>query len=209
MAYAKIEGGSVVQYPYTLEELFAANPFTAFPKIPSKASLEDHGVVEVATVQPPSVTAEQSADQAAPVKEGSVWMQSWVVRNKSAQELAVAKLAKWEAVKTLRDQHIDGGCFILGTGTFDSDPISRSNITGAALGASISASQEQEFSISWKLADNSIKTLNGAQMIAVGMGVLTHVATCHAVAQQFGLAIDAATTFTALNAIDLDTGWPA
>lgn len=122
--------------------------------------------------------------------------------------LADAKAAMWAEAKLVRDAHIDGGVDVPPIGRFDSDPLSRSNINGAVTGAMLAAQAGQPFSISWKLADNTVATLNGAQTMAAGMAVLAHVAACHANSQVMGLAIQAAANHAALDEIDIETGWP-
>lgn len=118
------------------------------------------------------------------------------------------KAMMWEDAKRIRDAHIDGGVTVPGIGSFDTDPMSRSNINGAVTGAVVANSLGQSFEVSWKLADNSVEMLDGAQMIAAGMGVLGHVAACHTIAQGLGLAIIAAEDHQALDAINLEAGWP-
>lgn len=126
----------------------------------------------------------------------------------SAPSLDDAKAALWSIVKTVRDQHIDGGVSVPGIGTFDSDPLSRSNINGAVTGALVAGQLGQPFEVSWKLADNSIETLDGPAMIAAGMAVMQHVAACHANSQVLGTAIMAAPDGAALDAINIGVGWP-
>lgn len=122
--------------------------------------------------------------------------------------LTDVKAALWDAIKRLRDAHIDGGVIVPGVGRFDSDPLSRSNINGAVTMALIAQGASQPFAMDWKLADNTIATLDASQMIAVGVAVGGHVASCHANAQALGLAIESAQDVTALNAIEVEAGWP-
>lgn len=119
------------------------------------------------------------------------------------------KVLRWQAVKGLRDQHIDGGCEVPGIGRFDTDGPSRANITGAVTGAFMAKYAGGAFAINWKLADNGLIQLDADQMILVGETVLVHVSTCHARSQALGLAIGAATTKEELEAIDINQGWPS
>lgn len=119
-----------------------------------------------------------------------------------------AKAAKWTAAKVNRDARIDAGVTVPGIGTFDSDGISRNNITGAVTMALIAQGAGAPYSITWKLADNTVATLTAAQMIGVGVAVGQYVAACHARAQTLGLAIQAASTVAAVDAIDIGAGWP-
>lgn len=123
--------------------------------------------------------------------------------------LPAAQADKWGQAKTLRDAHIEAGCNVPGIGRFDTDETARMNVTGAVTGAMIAAQQGKPFSVPWKLADNTLVTLDGSQMIAVGLAVLNWVSSCHAHSQQIGAAIMAAQDHAALDAIDLTAGWPA
>lgn len=121
--------------------------------------------------------------------------------------LPVAKAEKWALAKRRRNQAIDAGVNVSGVGRFDTDDASRSNITGAVVGAMIAQAAAAPFSIGWKLADNSVATLNGPKMVQAGMAALAHVSACHANAQAIGLAIEAAADMAELDAIDIEAGW--
>lgn len=128
---------------------------------------------------------------------------------KSLLTLAGLKDLRWQDVKRLRDQHIDGGCDVPGIGRFDTDAMSRANINGAVTGASMAKYAGGAFAINWKLADNGIIQLDADQMILIGETVLVHVSTCHARSQALGLVIEAASTKEELETIDIAMGWPA
>jgi hypothetical protein len=123
--------------------------------------------------------------------------------------LADQKAIKWTETKGRRDMAIDAGVTVAGIGTFDSDATSRANINGAVTMALIAQSAGAPFSITWKLADNTIAMMNAAQMIAVGVAVGQHVALCHANAQSLGVAITGASDEAALSAVNVNAGWPA
>lgn len=167
----------------------------------------ENGVVENVTVAEEAFAAEQGwtacGDDVAP---------GWTY---DGEDFAVAviplddlKAGLWAEAKALRDAAIDAGVDVPGIGRFDSDPASRGNINGAVTMALVAASAGQPFAIGWKLADNTVTTLSGPQMIAVGVAVGQHVAACHAVAQALGIAIQAADDHAALAAIDIGAGWP-
>lgn len=122
--------------------------------------------------------------------------------------LADAKEIKWARAKRKRDAVIDAGVSVAGIGTFDSDAPSRANINGAVMMAFIAQSTAQPFAINWKLADNSVVTINVAQMIGAGVAVGERVAAVHAHAQTLGTAIQSAADHAALEAIDVEVGWP-
>jgi len=122
--------------------------------------------------------------------------------------LDVLRLTKWEAVKVLRDDAINGGVNVAGIGPFQSDEISRGYITGAVVMAQTALANSQPFAMDWTLADNSVASLDGPTMIAVGIAVGQHIAACHERAQVLRAAIESAANTAALAAIDITTGWP-
>lgn len=123
--------------------------------------------------------------------------------------VAERKLEMVESIKSIRDARIAGGATVQGIGVFDSDDAARLNITGAVVMAQVAIAANQPFSMSWKLANNTLVTLNAQQMIAVGLAAGTHVAACHARAQALGVAVQAAASHDDLDAIDLSSGWPS
>jgi hypothetical protein len=66
----------------------------------------------------------------------------------------------------------------------------------------------QPFSMDWRMADDTIVTLDAAQMIAMGMAVAQHVAACQTKKNTLDAQIAAATTVADLDAIDVESGWP-
>lgn len=125
-----------------------------------------------------------------------------------APSLDELKADKWEQAKAERNRRIAAGCTVPGVGVFDTDEVSRGNITGAVTMALVAQAAGSPYSIGWKLADNSIVTLDGPGMIGAGVAVGQYVAGCHANAQALGLAIEAAADQVALSAIDVAAGWP-
>ena len=90
MIYAQIISGVVMAYPYTLDELYAANPNTSFPENPTLDFLATYDVYEVVPVAPPSYNpATQVLEELVPTWNGSIWQQTWAVITASpAQQLA-------------------------------------------------------------------------------------------------------------------------
>lgn len=111
-----------------------------------------------------------------------------------------AKTAKWAEVKQHRDATENGG-FVWGGSSFDSTPISQSRIQGAAQLATLAMINNQPFGIDWTLADNSVRTLNAQEMIAVGMAMGQHINACHTRARQLRSLIEAAQTKEEVEAI--------
>lgn len=103
----------------------------------------------------------------------------------------------------LRWQKETGGVAFNGK-TIATDVTSQTKITGAVVGMQI----DPTASINWKTADGSFVTLNAAQVIALGTAVRDHIQACFNREQTLRVAIEGASTLTALAAIDITTGWP-
>jgi len=67
---------------------------------------------------------------------------------------------------------------------------------------------QQPFSADFTLADNTVATLNAAQMIGLGVAVGQHVQQVYGRATELREAIDAAQDIDALEAIDIGAGGP-
>jgi len=125
----------------------------------------------------------------------------------SRPALAVRKQRLRDQVNTIKRDR-QNGTAVTSQGTVDSDPESRNKLNGAVLMAMLSIQNSQSFSIDWTLSDNSSVTLNAPAMIAMASEVGTHVATQHAYAKALKDAIEVAADHAALDAIDIQTGWP-
>lgn len=119
-----------------------------------------------------------------------------------------AKELRWEAVKRLRDAAVNAGTDVQDIGRFDSDLLSRTNINGAVTVAMLAKGSESPFSIEWRLADNSVVTLDGDQMIFTGLAMAAHVQACYDRAKEIESLILATTCRPDLDLIDITTGWP-
>ncbi|HCP76812.1 MAG: hypothetical protein CML16_04095 [Pusillimonas sp.] len=86
-----------------------------------------------------------------------------------------ARDAKWIEIKKDRQQAEFGG-FTWDGSAFDSDALSQSRIQGAVQLAQL----DPNFSIDWTLADNTTRTLDAADMVAVGVALGVHVNAVHA-----------------------------
>lgn len=94
-------------------------------------------------------------------------------------------------------------------GVVQCDESSRINMTGAAVAAQLAvAAQDAAWSMDWILADNSVVTLNAAQLIAMANAVGNHVRDCFANGELLKAQIAAAADVPTLGAIDITVGWP-
>jgi hypothetical protein len=125
--------------------------------------------------------------------------QQWV----DTRSLEQLKAAKWSQIKRSRDAAEYGGFTHNGL-VFDSDPDSVQRISGAVTMAMIAASADAPFSIDWTLADNTVHTLTGEEVVQIGLALGAHVASVHATARTLRLAIADAADVEALAAI----AWP-
>jgi hypothetical protein len=126
-------------------------------------------------------------DEIAP-KKGLVFnyvTKSWV----DPRPLSKLKADQWELIKQARNDAEFGG-FLWDGSRFDSDQISQQRIQGMVQIANLDSSMEMD----WTLADNSVRTLNSEQGIALGLALAAHVNEQHAKARILRMAIDSATS---------------
>lgn len=114
------------------------------------------------------------------------------------------KAAQWALIKRARDAAEQAG-FVWDGSTFDCDPLSQSRIQGGALMATTALLNSAPFGIDWTLADNTTRTLDAAQMIAVGLAMGQHIDATHQIGRALRAQIDAATTAEEISAVE----WPA
>lgn len=126
--------------------------------------------------------------------------QQWV----DTRSLEQLKAEKWSQIKRARDAAEYGG-FTWGGLAFDCDQVSAQRIGGAVTMAMIAASAGTPFAIEWTLADNTVQTLTGEEVVQVGLALGAHVASTHATARTLRLAIADVADAEALAAI----AWPS
>lgn len=114
------------------------------------------------------------------------------------------KAAKWDEIKAARAAAEFGG-FAWDGSIFDCDELAQSRIQGGVLLAMQAEAVGAPFEIDWTLADNTVRTLAGAGMIAAGLAMGGHVSAQHEIARALRAAIDAALTAEQLEAVI----WPA
>ena len=114
-----------------------------------------------------------------------------------ARPLSEHKAVRWSAIKRERSQREYAG-FAWDGSTFDSDAISQSRIQGAVQLANIGPAA---FSIDWTLADNTVRTLSGADMVAVGLALAQHINGLHVISRGLRAQIDAATSVAEVESV--------
>jgi len=196
--YARIENGSVQQFPYSLRRLEMDNPNTSFPSPIKEGTLASFGVYKVADVAAPEVTDTQVAYHTGNlVGVDGQWQREWAIRDKTPEELAEDTKQKKAAIKTRRDEAINAGTTVNGV-TVATDDLSQQRITGAALAANI----DNTTTVKWKLPDDTFVTLDATQIIGIAQGVRAHVQACFDREAELLAALEAGQSY------DIDAGWP-
>lgn len=176
----------------------------------------------IAGIQPGAAYLDTSADTGAPIEnlssyrvlDGAVVYDpppsvfhridpatgNWI----DPRTLADHQQAKWAEIKAARSAAEFGG-FTWDGSVFDSDPTSQSRIQGASQLATLAIMNSQPFSIDWTLADNTVRTLSAADMLAAGMAMGEHINAQHAHARLLRAAIEAAVSVAEVAVIV----WPA
>lgn len=113
------------------------------------------------------------------------------------RNLDAAKVQAWERIKISRAV-AEVAPFVCGGATYDRDLARISGAVQLALLANLSGSP---FSVAWTLADNTVKTLDGPGMIAVGEALGVKTQSIFDTARQLRDQINAATTVTQVDAI--------
>lgn len=118
-----------------------------------------------------------------------------------------ARAARWQEVKTLRTAAEFGGC-ATPLGRVQTDERSIAKINGLVTMAMLAQAAAAPFAIDFTLEDNSVVTLDAADAIALGTAAGAFVAAVYARSFELRTAIDAAADSAALDAIDIEAGWP-
>jgi len=89
MYYVKANEGSVVKFPYSIDDLKNDNPNTSFPVDMPAATLADWGVYPVEVSPKPDVAPDQDAViNTLPDYVNGAWVLGWTVQQKTEQEIA-------------------------------------------------------------------------------------------------------------------------
>lgn len=97
--YARVNGSQLAQYPYTVADLRADNPRTAFPAAVDLSEMGDYGVVAVDQAEPPAHDpATQRAVEGPPSWQGDRWVQVWAIEALPAPVAVSRKQARMALV---------------------------------------------------------------------------------------------------------------
>jgi len=197
--HALIQGGEVVAYPYTDWHLRRDNPDTSFPSVMDDAVRADFGMYPVARTSIPA--GKRAIATTAGYVEGEL-VEIHTLEDIPLDELKADKLAalaqrRWEAET--------GGVTVNGA-LIRTDATSQAKITGAV---SLFQADETLTSMDWEAQPGVFVELDATAMTAIGIAVGRHVQACFSNGRALSEAISAASDATALDAIDINQGWPA
>ena len=104
--FAKIINQTVEKYPYSIGNLRQENPQVSFPKNPTDALMESFNAYRVFTSPQPEITATQTVSEGTPQFNvaDQRWAQTWVVRDKTAEEIAQELAEQAAQVRAERDR---------------------------------------------------------------------------------------------------------
>ncbi|WP_294196539.1 DUF4376 domain-containing protein [uncultured Sphingomonas sp.] len=149
----------------------------AVATVTSRTSAGQLAWQEPCEIDPADLTGDPIASAAASLMKGGGYLEGGVIEADQTP-LEVRKLTSLKRVDQLREIKVTGGC-PTEHGIVQTDDVSIRNILGSVQTASLSAKLETPFSIEWRMADNSVVTLDANEMIAMGVAVMSHIKTCY------------------------------
>lgn len=119
----KTSNAVIEKYPYSIGELRRDNPQTSFPAKPTDALLAEYGVFPVARTDIPDVDYKKAVKEVDPVRqkarnedgtwkadsldtpenEAWEWVQTWVVTDRTAEEIAQIEADQWANIRSERN----------------------------------------------------------------------------------------------------------
>jgi hypothetical protein len=209
MAYALIQNGAVVQFPYHVDTFRADNPHISLPAQPSLTQLAEFGIVPIEPAPEPAETPGVRVTGSEVVKVAGVWTWRWTSEPIPLAELPAAKLAKRAQVTALRDAK-ESDVAVTPHGIVDADPTSSKRLLalqGACLTALLTGATWTP--LPWTMADNSVFVVSTpVEGLQLAGAVTAHAAALHAYSTHLKGLIEAAEDFDELAAIDITSDWP-
>lgn len=106
--YAKINNEAVETYPYSIGDLRRDNPNVSFPRNLDVETLNAFGVYTVAATATPDIDHTQRVNEGTPTLESGSWVQTWVVEDISAEELAALTERRAGDMRNTRNGRLAG-----------------------------------------------------------------------------------------------------
>lgn len=120
-----------------------------------------------------------------------------------ALDLRTLDQAKADKRAELKESRTDVvySTFVWSGSPFDCNADSQALIQGAVLDSLVAAQLAQPFSVDWTLADNTVRTLSGSDVIQVGLAMSAWIRTNFSKGQALQSSIAAATSVAQLESI--------
>lgn len=158
-----------------------------------------HVLIDGSVMPGPLAYVEGDVLKNPPEAPGPAYVFDWTSKTWTAT-LQDLKDAKWEEIKTDRS-NAEFAPFTWDGSSFDANASAIQHISGAVQMALLAQLASQPFSIDWTLAGNTVRTLSGADMIAVGIAAGTHSGAVYDHARVLRDQIKAAATADAVAAV--------
>lgn len=209
MLYAKISNGEAIAFPYTDFDLKRDNPNVSFPADLDDQVRAEYGMVPVVEIEVPN--SKVSTGSTAELIEG-VWTQVHVLEDRPLEDMMAAKKA---AINAKLETVLTGG-FTVPSGTMAGKVLQTRNledrtnwlISQASYSAAIAGGMGAVEGAQFRTADNSTFTVSFSE----GLSVLLAMAAWGDAAMNNSWsmkdAVEAAEDLAALDAINIDAGWP-
>lgn len=170
------------------------------------AELVEHGFGRLIIDEQPAYDPAKQTCDAAPIDQ---WVLTettatvvYVVTDLSLEELRANKLAALAEKRW----NVENGGINIGGAPVRTDATSQSKITGAV---SLFQNDPQLTSLDWEAQPGIWVTFDAETMKAIGIAVGRHVQACFSRAKALSTQITQAQDEAALEAIDIESGWPA
>jgi hypothetical protein len=101
--YVLAPNAIIEKYPYSIGELRRDNSQTSFPAKPTDALLAEYNVFPVERTDIPVVDYTQAVTEVDPQLVDGVWVQTWTVTDRTAEEVAQIEADQWANVRIERN----------------------------------------------------------------------------------------------------------
>lgn len=101
--YVLAPNAVIEKYPYSIGDLRRDNPQTSFPAQPNAALLAEYDVFPVISTDIPTVDYTKAVTEVDPKLTKGKWVQTWLVTNRTAEEIAQIEADQWASVRSERN----------------------------------------------------------------------------------------------------------
>lgn len=115
--YAKVQGNTLISYPYTLGSLFQENPYTNFGSDPDFVAIfpltetavnNNYSLVPIAVLSEPvfDPSTQKCVQNTQPTLVNNIWTLDWTISTLTPEEKTVVDTAKAASVRADRDARL-------------------------------------------------------------------------------------------------------